>query len=437
YISVETYRLQLLAVAVSAGVTATFGAPVGGVLFSIEASEITGDTVVTLTGNQELSAQPLVELFQVEDLPALTITLETFAFIILAILCGVLSGIIVFFVGVLNSITKRFPIPVRYAWAAGVAVIDAGVAYASPLLWQLDKGLLGDMLNVSHHEAASDVINKAGDLAIVFVAKICLMILSMSCWVPAGLFLPVFTIGAVSGRLYGLLVHELLADNYAFAPPAVYALVGAICLTAGATRTISVAVIAFELTGHIHQMAVIVISTVVSYAVASLFTTSIYDVLLHLKELPYVPHLRRPDLYHHPIGDIVHRLPDTACVFLPGGRDDTTPSRTQPTLWSAYTALSNLPHPCPMIPIVTRHENGGLKLAGTIPTHHVEAELESIMRGLAPAAVVVTDETIISENSQTLSQMELTLSREGTPIGRAVDWNPLTVPHTMPTARVQ
>lgn len=36
YINVETYRLQLLAVAVSAGVTATFGAPVGGVLFSIE-----------------------------------------------------------------------------------------------------------------------------------------------------------------------------------------------------------------------------------------------------------------------------------------------------------------------------------------------------------------------------------------------------------------
>ncbi|KAF4733439.1 hypothetical protein FOZ62_030222 [Perkinsus olseni] len=90
-----------------------------------------------------------------------------------------------------------------------------------------------------------------------------------------------------------------------------------------------------------------------------------------------------------------------------------------------------------MIPIVTRHENGGLKLAGTIPTHHVQAELESIMRGLAPAAIVVTDETIISENSQTLSQMELTLLREGTPIGRAVDWNPLTVPHTMPTARVQ
>ncbi|EER08800.1 chloride channel, putative, partial [Perkinsus marinus ATCC 50983] len=107
-------------------------------------------------------------------------------------------------------------------------------------------------------------------------------------WVPTGLFLPVFTIGAVWGRLYGLLVHELLAQSYAFAP---YALVGAICLTAGVTRTISVAVIAFELTGHIHQMSVIVISTVVAYAVAALFTTSIYDVLLHLKGLPYVPHL--------------------------------------------------------------------------------------------------------------------------------------------------
>ncbi|KAF4681161.1 Chloride Channel, partial [Perkinsus olseni] len=191
YISVETYRLQLLAVAVSAGVTATFGAPVGGVLFSIEVTATFFfvsslwkgfyTAIACMVVFRLARLLPLVELFQVEDLPPLTITLETFAFIILAILCGVLSGIIVFFVGVLNSITKRFPIPGRYAWAAGVALVDAGVAYASPLLWQLDKGLLGDMLNVSHHEAASDVINKAGDLAIVFVAKICLMILSMSC----------------------------------------------------------------------------------------------------------------------------------------------------------------------------------------------------------------------------------------------------------------
>ncbi|EER19889.1 conserved hypothetical protein [Perkinsus marinus ATCC 50983] len=306
YINVETYRLQLLAVAVSAGVTATFGAPVGGVLFSIEVTATFFfvsslwkgfyTAIACMVVFRLARLVPVIELFQIDTLPPLTITLEIFAFIILAVLCGVLSGVIVFFVGVLNSITKRFPIPMRYVWVTGVALVDAGVAYASPLLWQLDRGLLGDMLVVSHHEAANDVINQAGNLAIVFIAKICLMIVSMSCWVPTGLFLPVFTIGAVWGRLYGLLVHELLAQSYAFAPPAVYALVGAICLTAGVTRTISVAVIAFELTGHIHQMSVIVISTVVAYAVAALFTTSIYDVLLHLKGLPYVPHLRPPEL---------------------------------------------------------------------------------------------------------------------------------------------
>ncbi|KAF4676988.1 Chloride Channel [Perkinsus chesapeaki] len=449
YISVETYRLQLLAVAVSAGVTATFGAPATAFPLQVTATFFFVSSlwkgfytaIACMIVFRLARLLPIVELFQTDNLPALSLTAETLAFVILAILCGMLSGIIVYFVGVLNSITKTFRIPVRYGWAAAIALIDAGTAYASPLLWQLDKGLLGDMLNVAHHEAANDVINQAGSLGIVFAVKVCLLILSMSCWVPAGLFLPVFTIGAVAGRLYGLLVHELLADTYDFAPPAMYALVGAVCLTSGVTRTISVAVIAFELTGHIHQMTVIVISTVVAYAVAALFTTSIYDVLLHLKDLPYVPHLRCPQLYHHPVGDIVHVLPDSACIFISDGYTSSTPttSRRQPTLWSAYTALTNLPQPCPMVPLVARNANDGssVKLLGTIPSHCIETELESVMRALAPNALDPTDKAIVGEHSNILGQKELTIYYEKTPIGRAVDWNPLIVSHTMPTARVQ
>ncbi|EER19890.1 hypothetical protein Pmar_PMAR006782 [Perkinsus marinus ATCC 50983] len=90
-----------------------------------------------------------------------------------------------------------------------------------------------------------------------------------------------------------------------------------------------------------------------------------------------------------------------------------------------------------MIPIVTRHENGGLKLAGIIPTHQIEGEILSAMKAVIPNGVSVLDNTIISENSQMLSQQQLAVLDESTPIGRAVDWNPLTVTHTMPTARVQ
>lgn len=72
------------------------------------------------------------------------------------------------------------------------------------------------------------------------------------------------------------------------------------------------AVIAFELTAQIHNMTPILLcslilllalayiphspGTLISYTVSAMLTISIYDVLLHLRNLPYLPHLRKSDL---------------------------------------------------------------------------------------------------------------------------------------------
>lgn len=70
-----------------------------------------------------------------------------------------------------------------------------------------------------------------------------------------------------------------------------YAVVGAASFAGAATHTISVAVMALEMTGQISLIAPIMISLLISNAIAVHLCPSIYDTIIELKKLPYLPDL--------------------------------------------------------------------------------------------------------------------------------------------------
>ena len=92
--------------------------------------------------------------------------------------------------------------------------------------------------------------------------------------VPCGCFVPLFAGGAAFGRLVGEL---MIAFGVQGVEPAGYAIVGAAALTAGATRTVSTAVIALELTGELSFMLPIFLGVFSSCIIGSNFSLSIYD----------------------------------------------------------------------------------------------------------------------------------------------------------------
>jgi hypothetical protein len=77
----------------------------------------------------------------------------------------------------------------------------------------------------------------------------------------------------------------------------VYSVVGAAAITSSVTQTISVAVIVFELTGQLNYMPYMLTGVVMAFAVSNAIGTSIYDALLKIKGLPYLPTLRQSKLY--------------------------------------------------------------------------------------------------------------------------------------------
>lgn len=120
--------------------------------------------------------------------------------------------------------------------------------------------------------------------------------LALSCPIPAGVFGPQFVFGAVLGRLVGDAVYHTF-PGLPNVQPAVYAIIGSAAFTASVSRCISVAIIIFELSSSTTLITPVMLGVLVSYAVSNSFSIGVFDVLLEMKGLPYLPSLKSVDSY--------------------------------------------------------------------------------------------------------------------------------------------
>lgn len=111
------------------------------------------------------------------------------------------------------------------------------------------------------------------------------------------MFIPVFKIGAGFGRLVGEFMAVTFPHGVRYGGrlspimPGGYAVVGAAAFSGSVTHTVSVAVIIFEMTGQITHVVPVMIAVLVANAVAALLQPSIYDSIILIKKLPYLPDL--------------------------------------------------------------------------------------------------------------------------------------------------
>lgn len=66
---------------------------------------------------------------------------------------------------------------------------------------------------------------------------------------------------------------------------------GAAALAGAVTHTVSTAVIVFELTGQIAHILPVMIAVILANAVAQSLQPSLYDSIIRIKKLPYLPEL--------------------------------------------------------------------------------------------------------------------------------------------------
>lgn len=115
--------------------------------------------------------------------------------------------------------------------------------------------------------------------------------------VPHGMFIPALKIGSGFGRLMGEFVAWSFPKGVRYGNcmspimPAAYAIVGAAAFSGSVTHSISVAVVVFEITGQICFAVPVLVAVLVANAVASLLQPSMYESVILIKKLPYLPDL--------------------------------------------------------------------------------------------------------------------------------------------------
>lgn len=322
----ESKRREILSCACAAGVAVAFGAPVGGVLFSLEEVSYYFSSKVMFRSffcaTVAAATLRFLDPFGTGKIVLFQVTydrdwhwIELVFFIVLGIFGGVYGALFT----KLNMIwSKRVR---AKTWMSShplyevimITTISVTASFLNDYTRMGGPELIADLFSECHeHESLEGLCvstpSQIGPLvtsvAWAMVLKGALTIITFGIKLPAGIFIPTLCVGACFGRIVGLLVQYIQwtrpdlaffawcqADkSTACIVPGVYAMVGAAACLSGVTRTtISLVVIMFELTGTLTYAVPVILSVLVARTIADgLEHKGIYDLVLEFSGLPYL-----------------------------------------------------------------------------------------------------------------------------------------------------
>lgn len=141
---------------------------------------------------------------------------------------------------------------------------------------------------------------------LIFFALYCILgLFTFGIAVPSGLFLPIILMGAAYGRMLGIAMN-----SYTNIDQGLYAVLGAASLMAGSMRmTVSLCVIFLELTNNLLLLPITMIVLLISKTVGDCFNPSIYEIILHLKGLPFLDAHPEPWMRNLNVGELADAKP--------------------------------------------------------------------------------------------------------------------------------
>lgn len=374
----DARKREVLAAAAASGISVAFGAPIGGVLFSLEqlsyyfqdrtmwASFVCAMVAaVTLQG---------IDPFRTGQLVLYKVTYHSdwhaFELVPFAIV-GVLGGL--YGAGFINlnvwlskwRTTKSNPLfgrPVLEVMAVSLltALTSFPITFLRAQSSELVEYLFAECRDISddHMGLCKEGIANTG-VIFILLASACLGFFLASATfglqIPSGVLLPSMAIGALYGRVVGLVVEVWQRDHPLFiifntcpsdAPcitPGIYAVIGAASALAGATRmTVSIVVIMFELTGALSYVLPIMIAVMIARWVGDAFgERGIYEAWIHLNGYPMLENrddTRIPDV---PVRNIMTRVDDLIVITATGYTKASLQNLVEQHAYRGYPVVDN------------------------------------------------------------------------------------------------
>ncbi|KAG8130250.1 hypothetical protein E2320_017033, partial [Naja naja] len=232
--------------------------------------------------------------FDLQELPA---------FAVIGICSGLLGAFFVYFNRQVVLIVRQHATLTSLTFPPGFGQFMAGELMPREAISSLfdnftwvkhteDPQLLGRSAVWIHPKVSVFVI-----ILLFFLMKFWMSVVATTMPIPCGGFMPVFVLGAAFGRLIGEIMAWLFPDGILFDGfvykilPGGYAVIGAAALTGAVSHTVSTAVICFELTGQIAHILPMMVAVILANMVAQSLQPSLYDSIIQVKKLPYLPDL--------------------------------------------------------------------------------------------------------------------------------------------------
>ncbi|XP_065598316.1 chloride channel protein 1 [Cyrtonyx montezumae] len=331
-------QLDLLVVACSVGIGCYFGALLGGVLFSIEVTSTYFAVRNYWRGFFAATFSAFIfRVLAVWNKDAVTITAlfrtnfrmdfpfdlqELPAFAVIGICSGFLGAFFVYlnrqvvlcirrYTALSQFLTKHsliYPGVITFFIASVTFPPGFGQFMAGELMPREAISSLFDNYTWAKYTGDTQILGKSAAwihpkvsvfiiILLFFLMKFWMSVIATTMPIPCGGFMPVFVLGAAFGRLIGEIMASLFPDGILFDGivykilPGGYAVIGAAALTGAVSHTVSTAVICFELTGQISHILPMMVAVILANMVAQSLQPSLYDSIIQVKKLPYLPDL--------------------------------------------------------------------------------------------------------------------------------------------------
>ncbi|KAG0032126.1 glycerol ethanol, ferric requiring protein [Podila clonocystis] len=334
---------EIISASAAAGVAVAFGAPIGGVLFSFEemsnhfpAKTMWRSFFCALVGTVTLQT---MNPYRTGKLVMFQVSydrdwhfFEMIFFVLLGIFGGLYGALIIKYNLKVQHVRKKYLADYGVIEAATLAFFTCTFAYWN-IFMRID---MAESMNILFRECegSEDYMglckpeNTWKMVALLFFAlvmRIATCTISYGAKVPAGIFVPSMAIGALFGRMLGLIVRAAQVAYPGFVlfssckpdvpciTPGTYAFLGAAAALGGVMRlTVCVVVIMFELTGALNYILPTMITLMVTKTVGDYFGRGgIADRYIRLNGYPFL------DKEEHSFGIAVSQVMQKDVTVLP------------------------------------------------------------------------------------------------------------------------
>ncbi|GAU98531.1 hypothetical protein RvY_09664 [Ramazzottius varieornatus] len=351
----EAKKREIHSAAAAAGISVAFGAPIAGVLFSLEeisyyfplktlyrsffCALVAAFVVRSINpfGNDHLT------MFFVE-VRSPWFFLELIPFIFLGVFGGVIGVVFIrlnAWFCKLRKTTRLGQYPIMEVVAMGF--VTALISYPNPYTREDNSSLIARLFHdcgpadnsalcdynrtytsvtaaFAKAEPGPGVKQAMWQLFLAVIVKFVLSIMSVGMKIPAGVFIPNMVVGAMVGRMVGVGMEQL-STTYSEAAlfvtacgttarcvtPGLYAVIGAAAVMGGVTRiTISMVVIMVEVTGGLQYIVPLMAAVMTSKWVGDiLMKEGIYELLINMNGYPFLDN--KLDFHHTTVAADVMR----------------------------------------------------------------------------------------------------------------------------------